>query len=63
MRHFIQQKNKTIHERGDPIYERYEDELLVSVLWVYARLSANPIMSVLHDILGVDFSNRFAIYA
>ena len=39
-------------------YENDEDEMLVSVLWAYARLSGNPIMNFLDDNLEVNWTNN-----
>ena len=39
-------------------YENDEDDLLVSVLWGYARLSGNPIMNLLDDNLEVNWTNN-----
>jgi len=39
-------------------YENDEDDLLVSVLWGYARLSGNSIMNLLDDHLEVNWSNN-----
>ena len=39
-------------------YENDEDEMLVSVLWAYARLSGNPIMNLLDDSLEVNWTNN-----
>jgi hypothetical protein len=38
-------------------YENDEDDLLVSVLWGYAKLSANPIMNLLDDSLELNSNN------
>jgi transcriptional regulator with XRE-family HTH domain len=39
-------------------YENDEDDLLVSVLWEYARLSGNPVMNLLDDDLEVNWTNN-----
>jgi hypothetical protein len=39
-------------------YENDEDDLLVSVLWGYARLSGNPIMNLIDDNLEVNWTNN-----
>lgn len=39
-------------------YENGEDDLLVTVLWGYARLSGNPIMNLLDDSLEVNWTNN-----
>lgn len=38
-------------------YESDEDDLLVSVLWGYAKLSGNPIMNMLDDSLELNRNN------
>ena len=39
-------------------YENDEDDLLVSVLWGYARLSGNPVMNLLDYDLEVNWTNN-----
>ena len=39
-------------------YENDEDDLLVSVLWGYARVSGNPIMNLFDDNLEVNWTNN-----
>jgi hypothetical protein len=39
-------------------YENDEDDLLVPVLWGYARLSGNPIINLLDDNLEVNWTNN-----
>jgi len=39
-------------------YENDEDDLLVSVLWDSARLSGNPVMTLLDDNLEVNWTNN-----
>lgn len=39
-------------------YESGESDLLVSVLWGYARMCGNPIMNLLDDDLEVNWSNN-----
>ena len=39
-------------------YENDEDDLLVSVLWAYARVSGNPIMNLIDDNLEVNWTNN-----
>jgi hypothetical protein len=39
-------------------YENDEDDLLVPVLWGYARLSGNPVMNLLDDNLEVNWTNN-----
>jgi transcriptional regulator with XRE-family HTH domain len=38
-------------------YENDEDDLLVSVLWGYAKLSGNPVMNLLDDSLELNSNN------
>jgi hypothetical protein len=38
-------------------YENDEDDLLVSVLWGYAKLSGNPIMNLMDDSLELNSNN------
>jgi len=38
-------------------YENDEDDLLVSVLWGYAKLSGNSIMSLMDDSLELNSNN------
>ena len=38
-------------------YENDEDDLLVSVLWSYAKLSGNPIMNLMDDSLELNSNN------
>ena len=38
-------------------YEKDEDDLLVSVLWGYAKLSGNPIMNLVDDSLELNSNN------
>ena len=39
-------------------YENDEDDMLISVLWGYARLSGNPIMNLMDDRLEVNWTNN-----
>lgn len=39
-------------------YENDEDDMLISVLWGYARLSGNPIMNLMDDSLEVNWTNN-----
>ena len=39
-------------------YESGEGDLLVSVLWAYARMSGNPIMNLVDDDLEVNWTNN-----
>jgi transcriptional regulator with XRE-family HTH domain len=39
-------------------YENDEDDLLVSVLWGYARLSGNSLMNLMDDSLEVNWTNN-----
>lgn len=39
-------------------YENGEGDLLVSVLWAYARLSGNPLMNLMDDHLEVNWTNN-----
>lgn len=39
-------------------YEDDEDDMLISVLWGYARLSGNPIMNLMDDRLEVNWTNN-----
>jgi len=39
-------------------YENDEDDLLVSVLWGYARVSGNPLMNLMDDNLEVNWTNN-----
>ena len=39
-------------------YENNEDDLLLPVLWGYARLSGNPIINLLDDNLEVNWTNN-----
>ena len=39
-------------------YENDEDDLLVSVLWGYARLSGDPLMNLMDDSLEVNWTNN-----
>ena len=39
-------------------YESGEGDLLVSVLWAYARMSGNPIMNMVDDDLEVNWTNN-----
>ena len=39
-------------------YENDEDDLLVSVLWSYARLSGDPLMNLMDDSLEVNWTNN-----
>lgn len=39
-------------------YENDEDDMLISVLWGYARLSGNSIMNLMDDRLEVNWTNN-----
>lgn len=39
-------------------YENDEDDMLISVLWGYARLSGNPLMNLMDDRLEVNWTNN-----
>jgi DNA-binding XRE family transcriptional regulator len=47
-------------ENGPEIqaYENGESDLLVSVLWAYAKMSGNPIMNLADDDLEVNWTNN-----
>lgn len=39
-------------------YENDEDDMLISVLWGYARMSGNPLMNLMDDRLEVNWTNN-----
>ena len=57
----LPEKLKQIREQlGAEIvaFETDEDDMLISVLWGYARFSGNPLMNLMDDRLEVNWTNN-----